>query len=70
MANSTSSEARDLSKDPTRKAKSSDPGWKYGFWPDLNNKDIVQCILCNKQVHAGIRRLKQHLAGGYGDVQM
>ncbi|KAL6541554.1 hypothetical protein OROGR_011040 [Orobanche gracilis] len=70
MANSTSSEARDLSKDPTRKAKSSDPGWKYGFWPDLNNKDIVQCSLCNKQVHAGIRRLKQHLAGGYGDVQM
>ncbi|KAL6566266.1 hypothetical protein OROGR_001881 [Orobanche gracilis] len=70
MANSTSSEARDLSKDPTRKAKSSDPGWKYGFWPDLNNKDIVQCSLCNKQVHADIRRLKQHLAGGYGDVQM
>ncbi|KAL6535641.1 hypothetical protein OROMI_027015 [Orobanche minor] len=70
MADSTSTEARDLSKDPTRKAKSSDPGWKYGFWPDLNNKDIVQCSLCNKQVHAGIRRLKQHLAGGYGDVQM
>ncbi|KAL6518103.1 hypothetical protein OROMI_033804 [Orobanche minor] len=61
MEDSTSS-AHDLSKNPKRKAKSSDPRWKYAFWPDLNNKDIVQCCLCNK-------RLKQYLAGGYGDVQ-
>ncbi|KAL6579978.1 hypothetical protein OROMI_008002 [Orobanche minor] len=57
MEDSTSS-AHDLSKDPKRKAKSSDPGWKYAFWPDLNNKDIVQCCLCNKKMHAWIRRLK------------
>jgi hypothetical protein len=27
----------------------------------LNKKDIVKCILCGKIVHAGVRRLKQHL---------
>ena len=62
-------ERYDPANDPKRKAKSKDPGWKYGFWPDLTNKDIVQCIRCGKQMHAGVRRLKQHLAGGYGDVE-
>ncbi|WOH04149.1 hypothetical protein DCAR_0623557 [Daucus carota subsp. sativus] len=57
-------------KDPKRKAKSTDPGWKYGFWPDLNNKNVVQCNLCKKNVCSGVRRLKQHLAGGYPDVAM
>jgi hypothetical protein len=28
--------------------KSTDPGWKYGFWPDLQNKDKVECILCGQ----------------------
>ncbi|KAL6528048.1 hypothetical protein OROHE_014998 [Orobanche hederae] len=41
MEDSTSS-AHDLSKDAKRKAKSSYPGWKYAFWPNLNNKDIVE----------------------------
>ncbi|KAL9673331.1 hypothetical protein QQ045_029587 [Rhodiola kirilowii] len=60
----------DLSKDPKRKpTKSSDSGWKYGFWPDLNNKDMTQCSLCDKIMHAGVRRLKHHLAGGYADVE-
>jgi hypothetical protein len=35
---------------------------------DLNKKDVVKCILCGKIVHAGVRRLKQHLVGGHGDV--
>jgi hypothetical protein len=34
----------------------------------LNKKDVVKCILCGKVVHAGVRRLKQHLVGGYGEV--
>jgi hypothetical protein len=34
----------------------------------LNKKDVVKCILCGKIVHAGVRRLKQHLVGGHGDV--
>ena len=29
---------------------------------------MVKCILCGKIVHAGVRRLKQHLVGGHGDV--
>lgn len=54
--------------DPKRKAKSQDPGWKYGWWPDPTKKDFVRCIFCKKTVPAGIKRFKQHLAGGYGDV--
>jgi hypothetical protein len=34
----------------------------------LNKKDVVKCILCGKIVHAGVRRLRQHLVGGHGDV--
>jgi hypothetical protein len=34
----------------------------------LNKKDVVKCILCGKIVHACVRRLKQHLVGGHGDV--
>jgi len=55
-------------KDPKRKAKSRDPGWKYGWWPDIAKKDSVQCIFCKKITPLGISRFKQHLAGGYGDA--
>jgi hypothetical protein len=34
----------------------------------MNKKDVVKCILCGKIVHAGVRRLKEHLVGGHGDV--
>jgi hypothetical protein len=34
----------------------------------MNKKDVVKCILCVKIVHAGVRRLKEHLVGGHGDV--
>lgn len=56
--------------DPSRKPKSNDPGWKYAFWPDKNKRDLVECVLCGKQVTSGIKRLKQHLAGNYGDCTM
>ncbi|CAN6248725.1 unnamed protein product [Urochloa humidicola] len=56
--------------DPARKAGSQDPGWKYGYWADLQFRDKVTCTLCDVQVSGGIKRLKQHLAGGYGDCQM
>ncbi|XP_019179253.1 PREDICTED: uncharacterized protein LOC109174471 [Ipomoea nil] len=68
MAANSKNESYDPSTDPKRKAKSNDPGWKYGFWPDLANKDLVECSLCHKQMHSGIKRLKQNLAAGYGDV--
>ncbi|CAM8937151.1 unnamed protein product [Rhodiola kirilowii] len=70
MAEQSSDGAYDPSKDPLRKAKSPDPGWKYGFWPDVNKKDMIECTLCNKKVHGGIKRMKMHLTGGYPEVTM
>ncbi|GJN11792.1 hypothetical protein PR202_ga30030 [Eleusine coracana subsp. coracana] len=58
-----------LAQNPKNHAKSKDPGWKYGFWPNEAEKDKVQCIFCKKIVPAGIKRFKQHLAGGYGDAE-
>jgi hypothetical protein len=60
----------DPATDPARKAKSKDPVWAYGYWPNLQNRDHVTCILCKTVVCGGIKRLKQHLAGGYGDTTM
>ena len=57
-------------KDPKRKAKSRDPGWQFGWWPDIAKKDSVQCIFCKTITPSGISRFKQHLAGGYGDAIM
>ncbi|KAL6584277.1 hypothetical protein OROMI_003566 [Orobanche minor] len=39
---SENAESYDPSKDPKRKAKSNDPGWKYAFWPNLSNKDLIE----------------------------
>ena len=30
----------------------------------------MTCTLCDTEVSRGIKRLKQHLAGGYGDAKM
>jgi hypothetical protein len=54
--------------DVKRKAKSQDPRWKYGWWLDSTKKDFVQCVLCRKIIPSGIKRFKQHLAGGFGDT--
>lgn len=62
-------ELADLAKDPKNHARSKDPGWKYGFWPNETKKEMVQCIFCKKIVPAGIRRFKQHLCGGFGDTE-
>ncbi|VFQ67908.1 unnamed protein product, partial [Cuscuta campestris] len=58
----------DPSKNPKNKASSNDPGWEYGFWPNRSNKDVIQCILCDRPISGAIKRFKQHLGGGYGDV--
>jgi hypothetical protein len=36
-------EMAEMAKDTKRKARSSDRGWKYGFWQDIA-KEMVQCI--------------------------
>jgi hypothetical protein len=41
---------------------SDDVGWEYGALVDINNKDKVKCILCDKQMCGGVYRLKQHIA--------
>uniref|UniRef100_A0A0D9X7P5 BED-type domain-containing protein n=1 Tax=Leersia perrieri TaxID=77586 RepID=A0A0D9X7P5_9ORYZ len=51
-----------------RKAKSNDPGWKYGYWPVIGNRNLVECVLCGHRVNVGIKRLKEHIVGGYDDA--
>ena len=63
-----STAAYDPKSDSKRKAKSNDPGWKYGYWPDLADKNMVRCKLCDKNTKGGIKRLKEHLSGGFGDA--
>jgi hypothetical protein len=58
-----------MAKDPKIHSKSKDPRWKYGFWPYEGKRDMVQCIFCRKVVPAEIKRFKQQIAGGYGDVE-
>jgi hypothetical protein len=71
-ANATSGAGEyDPKDDPAQKPrKSIDPGCKYSFWPDLQNKDKVECTLCGQIVSRGIKRLKQHLAGAYGEAKL
>jgi hypothetical protein len=56
--------------DPKRRARSNDPGWKYGYWTEIGNRDKVTCNLCKTVTVGGIKRLKEHLAGGYADTVM
>jgi hypothetical protein len=56
--------------DPKHRAKSNDPGWKYGYWTEIGNRDKVTCNLCKTMTMVGIKRLKEHLAGGYADTLM
>jgi hypothetical protein len=56
--------------DPKRRAKSNDPGWKYGYWTEIGNREKVTCILCKTVTTGGIKRLKEHLVGGYADTTM
>ncbi|KAM3336297.1 hypothetical protein ACQJBY_030343 [Aegilops geniculata] len=61
----------DPSKDPGRKpTRTMDPAWKYAFWPDLQDKLTIQCVLCGKNVSSGVLRMKKHLGGGYKVVLM
>lgn len=44
-------EPYDPSKDPKRRAKSGDPGWKYGYWDDMDRRDRIRCKFCGTDVH-------------------
>jgi len=56
---SVNNENYDPKVDKARKASSNDPGWKYGYWADLQKRDQVTCTLCDTMVCGGIKRLKQ-----------
>ncbi|CAD6238129.1 unnamed protein product [Miscanthus lutarioriparius] len=54
--------------DKKRKARSQDPGWKYGWWPDPS-KDFVQCIFCRKQNQQLKNSPGQYRSPSYHDVR-
>jgi hypothetical protein len=56
--------------DPKRMTRSNDPGWKYGYWTEIGNRDKVTCNLCKTVTVGGIKMLKEHLTGGYADTMM
>jgi hypothetical protein len=66
---SLNNENYDPKTDKVRKANSNGPGWKYGYWENLQ-KIKVTCNLYDTEVSGGIKGLKQHLLGGYGDTKM
>ena len=68
MCAGQSNDSYDPLKDQSRRPKSNDPGWKYAYYVEAEKRELIQCALCPKQIKGGIKRLKQHLAGGYGDI--
>jgi hypothetical protein len=50
--------AYDVSNDPRQTAKLDGPVWKYGFWPDIARKDLLQLKLCGQRVHARVTWLQ------------
>jgi hypothetical protein len=60
----------DLMADPKRWTRSNDPRWKYGYWIEIGNRDNVTCNLCKTITAVEIKRLKEHLVGGYADTVM
>src|SRR5262249_20799168 len=45
-----------------------DPGWEHCVLLDAK-KNKVKCNYCGKEIHGGINRFKQHLAGISGQVK-
>ena len=62
----TSSTAEDMIK---KKVKLKDPGWKYAYWPKEHDKNMIMCELCGLVTNGGIKRQKEHLIGGFGDMK-
>jgi hypothetical protein len=54
--------------DLKRRVRSNDPGWKFGYWTEIGNRDKVTCNLCQTVIAGGTKRLKEHLTGGYADT--
>ena len=53
------SDGYDPLKDPKRKPKSDDPGWKYAYYVEPGKRELIQCTLCPRQIKRGILRVKK-----------
>ncbi|KAK4581633.1 hypothetical protein RGQ29_025003 [Quercus rubra] len=42
-----------------------DPGWKYNYLANVEDKNAVTCLFCNKVTKGGIHRAKQHQVGNF-----
>ena len=42
-----------------------DPGWKYNYLANVEDKNAVACLFCNKVIKGGIHRAKQHQVGNF-----
>ena len=67
-AESSQNDGYDPLKDPRRRPKSNDPGWKYAYYVEPGKRDLIQCALCPRKIKGGIIRVKQHLAGGSTEI--
>jgi hypothetical protein len=57
----------EMAKDIKRKARPLDLGLNCGFWPGIAKEEMMQHIFC-QEVPARIKRFKQHLVGGFGNI--
>jgi hypothetical protein len=44
----------DPKTDIVLKGNLGDPGWKYIYWPNHQNKDVVACTVCGISFYGGI----------------
>ncbi|KAK4581650.1 hypothetical protein RGQ29_025008 [Quercus rubra] len=42
-----------------------DPGWEYNYLANVEDKNAVTCLFCNKVTKGGIHRAKQHQVGNF-----
>ena len=45
--------------------KRKDPRWKYNYLANVENKNSVTCLFCNKVKKGGIHRVKKHRVGNF-----
>ena len=50
------------------KRNSDDMGWEFAQLCDPLDPQAVKCKLCGKEMHGGVNRMKQHIAGIKGQV--
>jgi hypothetical protein len=70
MSSAASNPSSSAAKPMMLKRNSEDIGWDYGVLVDPNNLNVIKCKLCGQVVSSRIYRLKLHIAGIRGQVNM